>query len=70
MNILKTEKILCCKAKMYEDVDYALNKILTDRKLEDKFEKIDKVIEESQNDIKHLLDPEVFAAATLCGSMF
>ena len=54
----KNRKDPMLQSKMYEDVDYALNKILTDRKLEDKFEKIDKVIEESQNDIKHLLDPK------------
>lgn len=44
--------------KMYKDVDYALNKILTDQQLKDKFLKIDRVIEESQSDIKHLLDPK------------
>ena len=61
----KNRKDPMLQSKMYEDVDYALNKILTDRKLEDKFEKIDKVIEESQNDIKHLLDPKF-----LCSDLF
>ncbi len=44
--------------KMYVDVDYALNKILEDQKLEDKFAKIDKTIKESQEDVKRLLDPK------------
>lgn len=43
---------------MYVDVDYALNKILEDQKLEDKFAKIDKTIKESQEDVKRLLDPK------------
>lgn len=45
--------------KMYTNVKYALNKILLDQKLKDKFTKMEKVIEESQNDInvRHLLDP-------------
>lgn len=44
--------------EMYFNVDYALNKILIDQKLEDKFAKIDKIIIESQEDFKHLLDPK------------
>lgn len=44
--------------KMYFDVVYALNKIMTDQKLEDKFIKMDKLIKESQQDVKHLLDPK------------
>lgn len=44
--------------RMYSDVDYALNKILIDQKLEDKLIKIDKIISESQADFKHLLDPK------------
>ena len=44
--------------EMYDDVDYALKKILKDQQLEDKFDKIDKIIKESQEDFKHLLDPK------------
>lgn len=44
--------------KMYYDVNYALNKILIDQQLEDKFTKIDKIIKASQEDFKHLLDPK------------
>ncbi len=44
--------------EMYFEVDYALNKIKTDQKLEDKFRKIDKIIKDSQEDVKHLLNPK------------
>jgi len=46
------------RQEMYYNVDYALSKILTDQKLEDKFVKIENVIRESQEDFKHLLDPK------------
>lgn len=46
------------KQEMYCNVDYALNKILYDQKLEDKFAKMDIIIKESQEDFKHLLDPK------------
>lgn len=52
----KTQPIL--EPKMYFNIDYALNKILIDQKLEDKFKKIDQIIKESQEDVKHLLDPK------------
>lgn len=52
----RTEPIL--EQEMYIDVDYALNKILKDQKLEDKFIKIDRIIKESQEDFTHLLDPK------------
>lgn len=44
--------------EMYDNVEYALNKILVDQKLEDKFIRIDKIIKDSQADLKHLLDPK------------
>ena len=53
----KSRKDPTLDQELYLDVDYALKKILVDQKLEDKFTKIDKVIEESQEDFKHLLDP-------------
>ena len=43
---------------MYDDIDHALTKILKDQALEDKFIKIDKIIEESQKEERHLLDPQ------------
>ncbi|MCI9162181.1 MAG: hypothetical protein HFG59_02835 [Lachnospiraceae bacterium] len=43
--------------KMYFDVDYALKKILKDQHLEDKFFRMDEVIEESKKEERHLLDP-------------
>lgn len=46
------------KKEMYTDVDYALKKILSDQKLEDKFLRIDEIMKESQKDEKHLLDPK------------
>lgn len=42
---------------MYFDVDYALKKILKDQHLEDKFFRMDEVIEESKKEERHLLDP-------------
>ncbi len=51
----KTEPLL--KKEMYSDVDYALNKIMQDQKLEDKFDRMDRIIKESQEDLKHLLEP-------------
>lgn len=47
----KTEPVL--EEKMYRDTLYALEKIMADQRLEDKFKKIDKIICESQQDIKH-----------------
>lgn len=44
--------------EMYLNVDYALKKILMDQKLENKFIKIDKIIKESQEEFRHLLDPK------------
>lgn len=46
------------EALMYSDVDYALKKILSDQKLEDKLLKIDNIIKESQNDEKGLLNTD------------
>lgn len=43
---------------MYFDIDNALKKILIDQKLEDKFLRIDEIIQDSQNDERHLLDPK------------
>lgn len=51
----KTAPVL--KDKMYSDIPFALNKILRDQRLEEKFDRMDKVIEESQNDVRHLLEP-------------
>lgn len=43
---------------MYTDVYKALNKILADQCLESKFIKIQKIIEDSDRDISHLLEPK------------
>lgn len=52
----KREPLLA--SEMYSDVNHALSKILRDQKLEEKFSKINKIIGESQNDEKHLLEPQ------------
>lgn len=44
--------------EMYTDVHKALVKIMEDQKLEEKFERIDRIVQESQKDVYHLLEPK------------
>lgn len=44
--------------EMYTDVHKALAKIMEDQKLKEKFKRIDKIIQESQKDVYHLLEPK------------
>ena len=51
---------------MFDNVAFALNKILKDQQFKDKFIKIEKIIKESQTDEKHLLDPNKFLLRLHC----